>query len=240
MATNIEKAILATACEYGIEEIIEKNMRLYPLAYIIEKAISVYNLPQDEDSQKAYESALKYHIKRMKYDEKTTLWDASYLKPDERPDIDIKNLGNTSHFFTLVEVNRIINKDEIHHYFVSRSNNDPVVQEREAELRRIHKAYKDFLRESELPEDEPYMPRFPSDAEIETSELRIMIKAIFEMFYTEFDSVQYQHDLMVSSAFAGNTESMLSLECKERLRNPKNYYQKRPEFVKNPITITIK
>lgn len=205
--------------EYSLADIIEEGMKRFHVAEG-KKDGSTSKVP--EKFVKKFKAYLASD--ETKDEEGRTLWDRSEDKGNPRA------TGNLNHFFTEEEKDQILSSPAIYRYMRKHSGafdkdgsgKFATYAEMVAEVDEIHDRWRQ-MRTEEPWMPESYTPSPLTDEEYVRTKNQIMIEALYGLFFEDIDVKMLHSDMEKANYYGGDTETISSLQSKERLKNLNNY-----------------
>lgn len=177
-----------------------------------------------------YDNIENYNIQFRRVLNDSGIWEKGVLVSEINGETDKKK---NERLFTKSQMEDLFAEKRIYNYVRKHSKlekfkNAPRYDDISNEIKSRRKKYIDYLNEqennNETYDGEPYI----SQEELISKRNSLMIEAIFNLFFTEFDINLFEHDLDTLLCSDELELTPKTLEAENRLKNPEqNYYSKK-------------
>ncbi len=193
---------------------------LYSVSKLLESMIADYQLPMDgENDKKTYQTQMYRALHG------TGIWDHAIIR---------ENGKKKMRFFSEQQKQKLFGSEMLYDYLRDRSGSEYYrnskryheIQKEIQKRREAHIAYLDSRRVEDYEDDNA---PFISEQELQTHKNNMMLQALFEHFFTPFDTDLLKNDLYTMLYKDELDLDTPDLQAEERLEHPEGSYYHRKE-----------
>lgn len=195
------------------------NTKYYSVRELVESAIKEYQLHDDESSRKAYEMMFRRTLEKLGY---TVVDDVDVI-------YEVVGKSKTKKFSQRIK-DRLFFSKNIYNYFIDNSVDEAVKNKKSydeliSEIR--HRRDDAIMYENNRDSYDDAVPTV-SNAQLQQHKRNMMLEAIFNIFYTEFDEEQLRYDLNLALTSDEFNVTPDLIDAEYRYHHPEgNYFHKK-------------